>query len=287
VKYLVLGSGGQLGRDLCALLPDAVAATRQDADLSRPGEVRAALERIRPDVVVNCAAYNFVDRAEDEPTAAFAVNAWGVRELAAACRDLSCVLVHFSSDYIFGLDETRQTPYAEEDAPGPLSVYGLSKLAGEYFVRALCPRHFVVRTCGLYGIWGSGGKGGNFVETMLRLAGQGKPLRVVGDQVCTPTSTADLAAALMALLATKAHGLYHLTSGGQCSWYEFAHTIFELVGVRADLTAITSAEYGAKARRPRYSVLDNGKWRRLGQPSLRAWPEALEDYLRRRPPGRP
>jgi dTDP-4-dehydrorhamnose reductase len=282
VKYLVLGSNGQLGRDLCALLPDAVAATRQDADLARPGEARAALERIRPDVVVNCAADNLVDRAEDEPTAAFAVNAWGVRELAEACRDHSCVLVHFSSDYVFGLDETRQTPYTEEDAPGPLSVYGLSKLAGEYLVRALCPRHFVVRTCGLYGIWGSGGKGGNFVETMLRLAGQGKPLRVVSDQVCTPTSTADLATAVVALLGTDAYGLYHLTSSGQCSWYEFARTIFQLAGVRADLTAITSAEYGARARRPRFSVLDSGKWRRLGQALLRPWQEALADYVRRR-----
>lgn len=282
MKYLVLGGHGQLGRDLCALLPDAVAATRQDADLSRPGEVRAALERLRPEVVLNCAAYNFVDRAEDEPTAAFAVNTWGVRELAEACRSLSCLLVHFSTDYVFGLDDARRTPYREEEAPGPLSVYGLSKLTGEYLVRALCPRHFVVRTCGLYGIWGSGGKGGNFVETMLRLAGQGKPLRVVADQVCTPTFTTDLAAAVAELLKTEAYGLYHLTSAGQCSWHEFARTIFDLEGVRADLTAITSAEFGAKARRPAYSVLDSGSWRRLGKPSLRGWQEALVDYLDQR-----
>ena len=140
-----------------------------------------------PDVVVNCAAYNFVDKAESEPDAAFAVNAWGVRDLARVCRDLDCVLVHFSTDYVFGLDSGRARPYAETDAPGPVSVYGLSKLAGEYLVRALCPRHFVIRTCGLYGVWGSGGKGGNFVETMLRVAGQGKPLRVVDDQICTPS----------------------------------------------------------------------------------------------------
>src|SRR5205085_12597080 len=159
-------------------------------------------EEIRPGIVVNCAAYNFVDRAEAEPPAAFAVNAWAVRDLALLCREHDWGLVHFSTDYVFGLDETRRTPYREDDAPGPVSVYGLSKLAGEYLVRALCPRHWVLRTCGLYGVWGSGGKGGNFVETMLRLAGEGKPWPVVADQTCTPSYTVDVAAAAAALLAT-------------------------------------------------------------------------------------
>src|SRR5262249_44784847 len=161
--------------------------------------LRAVLTELRPDVVVNCAAYNLVDRAEAEPEAAFAVNAWGVRHLALACRDLGCVLAHFSTDYVFGLDEARRTPFAETDAPGPVSAYGLSKLAGEYVVRALCPRHFVIRTCGLYGVWGSGGKGGNFVETMLRLAGERKSLPVVTDQTCTPSYAVDVAAAAAGL----------------------------------------------------------------------------------------
>jgi dTDP-4-dehydrorhamnose reductase len=244
---------------------------------------------VRPDVVVNCAAYNFVDRAEAEPEAAFAVNAWGVRQLALACRDRGCLLVHFSTDYVFGLDEARATPYREDDAPGPVSAYGLSKLAGEYLVRALCPRHVVVRTCGLYGVWGSGGKGGNFVETMLRLAGQGKPLRVVADQVCTPSYAADMADATAALLRNGRPGLYHLTNAGACSWHEFAAAVFELAGVRADLTAITSDEYGAPARRPRYSVLARGACDALGLPSPRPWREALAAYLnerRRRQAGR-
>src|SRR5262249_46177862 len=160
LHYAVLGAAGQLGRDLCPRLPGEVTElTRDKADLTRPDTLRATLTALRPDVVVNCAAYNFVDRAEDEPPAAFAVNAWGVRDLALVSRDFGCTLVHFSSDYVFGLDAARRTPYAETDAPGPISVYGLSKLAGEYWVRMLCPRHFVVRTCGLYGVWGSGGKG--------------------------------------------------------------------------------------------------------------------------------
>jgi dTDP-4-dehydrorhamnose reductase len=261
-------------------LPGAVTAwTRADADLTRPRELRAALAAMGPDVVVNCAAYNLVDRAESTPHDAFAVNAWGVRDLALVCRDLRCTLVHFSTDYVFGLDAARRTPWTETDAPGPCGVYGLSKWAGERLVRELCPRHFVVRTCGLYGVWGSGGKGGNFVETMLRLAGQGKPLRVVADQVCTPTYTADLADAVVRLLGTGRHGLYHLTSGGACSWHEFAAAIFDLAGVAADLTPIGSAEYGAAARRPAYSVLANAAAAAAGLPPLRPWRDALAAYL--------
>jgi dTDP-4-dehydrorhamnose reductase len=259
-----------------------VALTRAQADLTRPDTLRAALAEIRPDVVVNCAAYNFVDRAEAEPEAAFAVNAWGVRQLALVCRDLGCLLVHFSTDYVFGLDERRRVPYREEDAPGPLSVYGLSKLAGEYLVRALCPRHLVIRTCGLYGVHGSGGKGTNFVETMLRLAGEGKSLRVVADQVLTPSYTVDVAAAVVALLQTGQSGLYHIVNAGCCSWHEFATAIFELAGTPRMVTGISSAEYGAAARRPSYSVLSTETYQRLGLPPLRPWHEALAAYLQER-----
>src|SRR5205807_4592801 len=126
--------------------------------------------------------------------------------LATICRDLGCTLIHFSTDYVFGLDESRATPLDEESPPGPVSIYGLSKLAGEYLVRAICPRHLVIRTCGLYGVWGSGGKGSNFVESMLRRAAEGKPLRVVADQVCTPTYTVDVATALAALVQTDRFG---------------------------------------------------------------------------------
>jgi dTDP-4-dehydrorhamnose reductase len=259
-----------------------VPLTRVQADLTQPDTLRAALTQLRPDVVVNCAAYNFVDKAENEPPAAVAVNAWAVRDLALVCRDLGCTLVHFSSDYVFGLDEGRRTPYVEGDAPGPVSVYGLSKLAGEYLVRALCPRHFVIRTCGLFGVWGSGGKGGNFVETMLRVAGQCKPLRVVADQTCTPSYTVDVAAATAALVATGRHGLYHLTNGGATTWHDFAAAIFELAGVRADLTPITSREFGAAARRPGYSVLAPAAYAAAGLPPLRPWREALAAYLEER-----
>ncbi len=175
MRYAVIGGAGQLGHDLCPRLRGEVISLGRDrADLTRPDQVRATLTELRPDVVINGAAYNLVDKAEAEPHAAFAVNAWGVRDLATVCRDLGVLLVHFSTDYVFGLDEARRISWQEGDAPGPLSIYGASKLTGEYLVRATCPRHLIVRTCGLYGVWGSGGKGTNFVETMLRLAGQGR-----------------------------------------------------------------------------------------------------------------
>ena len=286
MRYAVLGAAGQLGRDLCPRLPGEVIAlsrtTTPAIDLARPESLRVIFEDVRPDVVINCAAYNFVDRAESEPQEAFAVNAWGVRELARLCRDHDRLLVHFSTDYVFGLDSTRRQPWTESDAPGPVSVYGLSKLAGEYLVRAICPRHLVIRTCGLYGVWGSGGKGGNFVETMLRLAEQGKPLRVVDDQTCTPSYTVDVAETTLALLKAGQSGLYHVTNSGSCTWYELARTIFELAGVYANLTPIPSRDYPTPARRPAFSVLDHAGLRQLGIPSPRPWREALAAYLRER-----
>ena len=283
MKYAVLGSAGQLGRDLCPLLDgDVVPLTRAEADLTRRESLVETLGKHRPGVVINCAAYNFVDRAESEPQAAFAVNAWGVRELALACRDLNCTLVHFSTDYVFGLEVERRAAYTVNDAPGPLSVYGLSKLAGEYLVRALCPRHFVIRTCGLYGVWGSGGKGGNFVETMLRLAGEGKPLRVVNDQICAPSYTVDIARATAALVQTDRFGLHHLTNAGACSWYEFAKLIFELAGLTADLSPITSRQFGAAARRPAFSVLKAADSGGAGLSVTRTWEAALAAYLAER-----
>lgn len=277
---VVVGAAGQLGRDLCSRLgEDVTSLTRADADLTDADALRNRLLAIRPKLVFNTAAYNFVDRAEDDPAAAFAVNSWAVRTLAEICRDIDALLVHFSTDYVFGLNATRRTPYQEEDAPGPISIYGMSKLIGEYIVRSRCPRHLVIRTCGLYGRWGVGGKGGNFVETMLRLAKQGRPLRVVTDQRCTPSYTADIAQAAIELVENGASGLRHLTNDGNCSWFEFAQAIFELAKVEADLQPTTTEAYGARAPRPRYSVLASAI---ESTPRLRHWREALAAYLEER-----
>jgi dTDP-4-dehydrorhamnose reductase len=283
MKSVVLGSAGQLGRDLVASLPgQVIALTRADADLNDEIQLRACLIAHRPDYVINCAAFNLVDRAESEPLLAFGVNAWAVRSLAEICRDLDATLVQFSTDYVFGLDSTRNRPWKETDAPDPLSTYGLSKLTGEYWTRMICPRHFVIRTCGLYGLSGHGGKGRNFVETMLRMADDGKPLRVVNDQRCCPSFTVDVAKATCDLIETGKFGLYHLTNAGECTWFEFATEIFRQVGIHADLSPIASAEYAAPAKRPKYSVLDCGAAISHGNSPLRSWTEALADYLAHR-----
>jgi dTDP-4-dehydrorhamnose reductase len=286
MRVAVLGAAGQLGRDLCSpsRLPGTVVPlTRAEIDLEKPDTIAAYLAGDRPDVLVNCAAYNFVDKAEADPAPAFAANGLGVRLLAQACAAAGVKLVHVSTDYVFGLDATRAEPFSEADAPGPVSAYGLSKLVGEYAVRAAHPDNLVVRTCGLYGVWGSGGKGGNFVETMLRVASQGKPLKVVNDQRCTPSYTADVADAIGVLLRIGASGLYHVTNAGSCTWYEFAAEIFRQAGVNADLSPITSEQFGAPARRPPYSVLSNAKLAAasvLG--GLQSWQDALGAYLAER-----
>lgn len=283
MKIAVLGSAGQLGQDLLPRLAgDVVGFTRADADISDRLETARLLATHQPDVVVNCAAYNFVDQAESDPNPAFAINAWAVRNLAKICRQLSATLVHISTDYVFGLDRARCTPLSEEDPPGPLSAYGASKLIGEYMVRTFCPKHLIVRTCGLYGAAGAGGKGGNFIRTMLRLASEGKDIQVVNDQRCTPSFTADVAVAIAALIAKDARGIYHVTNSGDTTWYELAVETFRLTGISAKLSPTTSAVYAAPAHRPIYSVLSMAKLTALGIQPPRPWKEALADFLKNR-----
>ncbi len=279
MRVVIIGAQGQLGSDLVKALSewDLIPLTHADLDICDFVYTRRVLGDTRPDIVINTAAFHRVDECEDEPSKAFWVNTYAVRKLAQSCAELDAVLVHMSTDYVFGGE--KRAPYTEDDAPNPLNVYGVSKLAGEYFVRNICPKHFVIRTSGLYGVAGSSGKGGNFVETMIRMAKEGKPIRVVNDQVLTPTYTKDLAQKMRELLQTEAYGLYHISNGGQCSWYEFASKIFELLGLEPDFGPTTSVEFGAKARRPAYSVLAHEQLKRLGMDDLRPWPEALDAYL--------
>jgi dTDP-4-dehydrorhamnose reductase len=229
---------------------------------------------------VNTAAFHRVDDCEEQVAQSFAVNAVGVHNLVRAANQVGAVLVHFSTDYVF--DGSQRRPYAETDHPHPQSIYALSKLAGELMVRRYADKYFLIRTCGLYGHAGSSGKGGNFVETMVRLAKAEKPIRVVNDQVLTPTSTKDLAEKLVPLIHTDRYGLYHMTNTGECSWYEFAREVFRLAGLKPNLEPTTTAAFGAPARRPAYSVLDNLAYRAAGFADFRPWQEALSDYIRSR-----
>lgn len=282
MRIALIGSAGQLGSDLLPLLPGEVIALRHhDIELGDDASVPQVLDAIAPNIVINTAAYNLVDKAEDDSQAAWQINTLGPRRLAKFCAQRDCVLVHFSTDYVFGLDRQRVAPYLEDDAPGPLGAYGLSKLGGEYAVRSLCPKHFVIRTCGLYGQAARRGAGkGNFIETMLRLGRERPELRVVSDQVCTPTSTADLATAVCELLQTTEYGLYHATNSGQMSWHELASEALKLSGISTPIAPITTEQFGAKAPRPRFSVLNCDRLARVIGKPLPDWHDALARYLR-------
>jgi dTDP-4-dehydrorhamnose reductase len=284
VKILILGSAGQLGRDLVSKLQhhELHAWTRANVDLSNSEEARSKINSLSPEVIINCAAYNLVDQAELTPEAAFAVNSDAVRNLAVSAKTVDAYFIQVSTDYVFGLDEKRTTPWKESDAPGPVSAYGLSKLTGEYWTRQCTERHLVVRTCGLYGLWGAGGKGGNFVETMLRVAAAGKPLKVVNDQHCTPSFTLDVASTFESILEKQPSGIIHLVNQGETTWHNFAREIFRISNLEVDLTPITSSEFGARARRPAYSILGMQRLTEIGITPPRPWQEALSDYLAQR-----
>ncbi|MBI5085548.1 MAG: dTDP-4-dehydrorhamnose reductase [Acidobacteria bacterium] len=273
------GHLGQLAADLKGVFAgdELILTEMEDLRLEDAGRVREFVQASAPELVVNCAAYNRVDEAEDAPEAAFAANTFAVRNLALAARECGAEMVHFSTDYVF--DGPGRRPYTEEDAPCPGSVYGVSKAAGEMMLQATWERHYICRVCGLYGYAGSRDKGSNFVETMLKLGAKGQPLKVVDDQILTPTSTLTVARAVKNLIGTGRHGLYHMTCEGECSWYEFAQAIFAGAGMDVEVTPVGSEAYPTKARRPRYSVLENRRLREAGLGEMPDWRAALREYL--------
>ena len=274
--WLVTGTSGQLGSDVLAELKrrgiECFAATRQELPL---GEGRAAevLSRLKPEVVVHCAAYTAVDKAEDEPELCRRVNAAGTAELAAACRAAGAKLVYISTDYVFPGDGTDF--YRPEDEKGPQNVYGASKLAGEQAVQAALERYFIVRIS-----WVFGRNGKNFIRTMLNLAKTHDRLTVVDDQTGSPTYTADLAPLLCDMAATDKYGVYHATNEGVCSWADLAIETFRLAGLPVTIERVPSAAYPTKARRPKNSRLDKSCLDAAGFRRLPPWQDAVARYLR-------
>jgi dTDP-4-dehydrorhamnose reductase len=276
VRILLTGGGGQLAHELV----DVAAASgheirptdRDQCDITDLDAVRATLEEVAPDVLINCAAWTHVDGAESNADDAYRVNALGPRVLATACALRDVLLVHISTDYVF--DGAASSPIDEWQVPGPRSVYGASKLAGENEIRALARRHQVVRTSWLYGR-----PGPNFVLTMLRAAGEDRPLRVVSDQIGSPTWTGHLAPALLRLASRDLPGTYHLTNSGAVSWHGFAEAILAGAGRSVEVTPVSTSEYSTPAPRPAYSVLDNRMWRLLGERALPDWRDGLSAYL--------
>ena len=288
VRVALIGSNGQLGSDIDGLWADSpfgrrgdelIGLTHADLEVTAPAQVHSVLAGIGPALVINTSAFHQVDNCEEQALEAFRVNAMGVKYLAEVCKELGAVLMHFSTDYVFGGE--KRTPYLETDAVRPISAYGISKAAGEHFLRYILPDgHILIRSSGLYGVAGASGKGGNFVETMWRLAREGRPIRVIQDQTGTPTYTRDLAKTLLRLIEAGGRGTFHITNAGECSWYEFAGEIFHLLGLKPDFQPTTAAEFAAPAMRPRYSVLANARLTEIGIAQPRHWRDALIDYLR-------
>jgi len=292
MKILVTGASGQLGTDLCKVLQhfEVIPLTHNDIEISDMNSVKQAFIKYRPDTIINTAAYVRVDDCEEEQDKAFLVNALGARNVAVTAQEIKARLVHISTDYVFGgvgeirvvshkVDGDKPHPYTEFDMPIPLNIYGKSKLAGENFIHHLCSRYFIIRTSGLFGIAGSSGKGGNFVETVLKLAKERGELKVVTDQIFSPTYTKDLARKIAQLIETEYYGIFHITNRGSCSWHEFAGEILQQAGLKTPLIPITSDKYPQKARRPCFSVLDNYHLRLLDMDDMRTWQEALRDYM--------
>jgi len=285
----IIGADGQLGTDLLSAFeakPEytVIAFTIDDLNIVDFSGTRSTLRMNGPEVVINTAAYHRVDDCEEHPDDAFLTNAAAVNNLARVCREMDSALMHFSTDYVFNGDAERKRPFKETDAAKPQSVYAASKLAGEHVVRSTWEKHYLVRTCGLYGRAGGWGQNAskNFVEIMLGLVDRDDPIRVVSDQRLTPTATLDLAPRLIELIGTGRHGLYHVTNGGSCTWFEFAEEIFRLAGAKVDLQPVTSKEWAAAARRPAYSVLGSAALRAAGLKPLRNWKKGLAAYMKAR-----
>jgi dTDP-4-dehydrorhamnose reductase len=272
---LVVGSNGMLGRDLMALLGDrARGVDIAEIDITSMESVSDVLHLMKPEVVINCAAYTDVDGCESNAEKAMEVNSEGVGYLALACREVGALLVQVSTDYVF--DGGKGTPYVEDDAPHPLSVYGESKLAGEMNAM-FCQEYLIVRTQWLYGLHGK-----NFVETMLRLAAEKDEISVVDDQIGSPTWTVDLGTAIIALLDQGCRGIYHVANAEFCSWNEFAKAIFEAAGAQVSVKPMTTEDLNRPANRPLYSTLDCGKLAADTGLIIQPWRTALQEYLKLR-----
>lgn len=279
MRIAIVGAAGQLGSELVASLgPEAIPLTHGDIEITDRGSVDQALARAAPDAVINAAAYNLVDQAENEPEQAYRVNALGPRTLARFCAQRDVPLLHVSTDYVFGRCTADTGPLAEADLPSPDNAYAVSKLAGEHFVLGASPRNLVVRTCGLYGRRSRGTKG-NFVDAIRRLALERDELQVVDDQRCTPTRAADLCRALLDLLRLGAGGLVHATNSGDCTWFELASTIVQELRLPARVQPVRSDHFPRPARRPAFSVLDCARLTGLRGAPLPHWREALRAHL--------
>ena len=281
MKIAVLGGNGQLGSDLVEVLTlqgqDVVALSHQDIQVEEISSVRSTLGELQPDVVLNTAAFHNVPLCEEDPHRAFSVNAAGAFNVARVANDLEAINVYYSTDYVF--DGSRSTPYDESFPTSPLNVYATSKLAGETLTLNYHPRSYVIRVSGIYGKVPCRAKGDHFVSKMISLSKTRPEVRVVTDEVLTPTPTLDIAENTLPIVTSGQFGLFHLTCEGSCSWYEFTRELYATLGIETPLLKAKVSDFPAGVARPHYSVLENRRLSSLG-PSMPHWREALQRYLR-------
>ncbi len=279
MKVLVTGAGGMLAEDLTSCLSERgyeiAALPRNRLDITDLGAIRAAANKSEPELVINCAAYTKVDKAEKEETRALTVNGFGVQNLCLLCQERDIPLVHFSTDYVF--DGTKESPYTIHDEPNPISAYARSKILGEKYILWLLSKFYLIRTSWLFGLYGK-----NFIETMLEIGQREKQISVVNDQRGCPTWTYHLAQAVIDLIETERYGIYHITNSEPTTWFEFAREIFRLSGRDIEVLPVTSDQFPRPARRPQNSVLDPFPLTEVLVRGMPSWRQALKEYLQRR-----
>ena len=278
MKVAVIGSRGQLGSDLVKIFESekVIPLAHQDIEVTDYNSC-AKLRTLSPDVVINTAAFHKTDACEDEPLKAFSVNAVGSRNVAQICKEIGAVYIYISTDYVF--DGAKKKPYTESDPTSPINTYGISKVAGEHCAK-FSDKYYIIRVSSLFGVAGASGKGGNFVETMIQKAEKREEIKVVDDMIMSPTYTKDAALTIKNIVEKKLpFGIYHCSNKGYCSWYEFAKSIFNSLGLEANLKPIKTEELTQKAKRPKFSALKSEKLEKQGL-GMRDWKEALTEYLK-------
>lgn len=281
MKIVVIGANGQLGSELCARLEsdhEVTALTHADIEITSMDSVKSVMTVIKPDVIINTAAYHNVPECEKNPEISFKVNAIGALNLAKISTDIDSVLVHYSTDYVF--DGGKREPYIEKDLTNPLNIYAMTKLNGEILIKNYCSRFFVIRISGIYGKTVCRAKGNNFITTMQKAARERDVVKVVNDEILTPTPVFEIGGNTAKLIETEGFGIYHMTCEGHCSWFEFAGVIFKELKLKTPLISCTSDEFPSEIKRPSYSVLENQKLKSVNLNHMSDWKDALVTFLK-------
>ena len=281
MKVAVIGANGQLGSDICQSFSNTceiVSLTHNDIEISDIDSVKKIIRSIKPSIVINTAAFHDVIKCEENPELSFQINGIGSLNLARLSNDLGYILVHYSTDYVF--NGLKRTPYIEEDRENPLNIYAVTKLSGEHLIKNNCEKYYIIRISGIYGKVPCRAKGGNFITTMIKLSKEKPKVKVVNDEILTPTPTTEISNNTLILIQNANYGIYHMTSEGQCSWFDFAKVIFKTLGLATPLEPCSYEEFPSPVKRPRYSVLENQRLKMANVNYMKHWKEGLINFLK-------